>query len=1049
MAAGLVSLSLAVILVLVLVASVNPQEVVTGPLKIYDTVYEKVDPGPPFTEAPRSVEDWQPPEPTDEERKSGFIVFTRPEPFDIKPWSRPKPEERVSQLSCFAAKGQTTSLWLAVYALEPLSRFELTVQNRSRKKPAPEVTPLYAHFWAQRTDWRGRTYYITPELLLPMGRGARKGEAMFPARGGTLEWRPLDIPQGETRLFWLTVKVPKDADAGEYNFTLALKGSGKAPLRLTLTVRVLPFRLLKPPEKRWLLYSDSWLWGRLPDEKVLSILRDIADHGIDGLTELPFGELDLSQLKEGIVRYDPEPLLRMHRLMEQVGLKGPHTIGVFIESEAARALNLQVDLNKEWDERLKEAVRLIARTVVETLKPHKIDWLFYGWDEPGPENLQALQQYRCWHEGGAKTYVTFYQRATYDVAGQWMTTPCFSVGLVNRKETAEWARKACDERGQKFFWYGSGCYLGQEGRIFPNRYLTGWLFWKTKADAQVSWTFVRPHEDPFNDFDGSQANQVEPKDQCTAYPHFERPNDYNSMVGIIPTIQWEAIREGISDYCYAYTLQNLIEYARRLVKGDEGRGAEEVGKGLKRRKSRWAMRLQEIADESEKLLATVEESVPWGNEVRQRGYTNADLQQVRALIAKQIERLVMAISGEKLAGTQKPRRLALHFRFLPPESSPIARNVPLPVVSVPRMKSPPKIDGLVGEEEWQDAGIAHPFYEHQTGAIMPEEFDTKAFVGYDDRALYIAFICREPSLERIKAAKWARDSDGVWRDESVEVFIADPENPNRYAHVVVNAVGAVYDELVFDTSWNADLQVATHVGKREWSCEMAISWDSLPFEAKQVLKGKGLRLNFCRNRNLIGENPSHWAWSPTFGWFHTPERFGFGRLEDTDVFVAAITPPRLFGEKELAVQLRNRSQETVTVWVDGQKVTVPSDSTKTVHVPVDASVGEHERILRLRIGNEEQVWRIPYAIPEPIKLVSPTVVANERGEATLTVIVNLSEKLRVKSALKVEAAGSQFSVPLREERTTALLSVSQPLLAVKISLADASTKPLSATVFVP
>jgi LEA14-like dessication related protein len=139
----------------------------------------------------------------------------------------------------------------------------------------------------------------------------------------------------------------------------------------------------------------------------------------------------------------------------------------------------------------------------------------------------------------------------------------------------------------------------------------------------------------------------------------------------------------------------------------------------------------------------------------------------------------------------------------------------------------------------------------------------------------------------------------------------------------------------------------------------------------------------------------------------------------------------------------------VTVWVDGQKVTVPSGSTKTVHVPADASVGEHERILRLRIGNEEQVWRIPYAIPEPIKLVSPTVVANERGEATLTVIVNLSEKLRVKSALKVEAAGSQFSVPLREERTTALLSVSQPLLAVKISLADDSTKPLSATVFVP
>jgi hypothetical protein len=73
--------SLAAILVLTLMAGVNPQEEVTGPVKIYDTVYEQVDPGPPFTEAPRTVEDWQPPEPTDEERRSGFIVLPDQNPL--------------------------------------------------------------------------------------------------------------------------------------------------------------------------------------------------------------------------------------------------------------------------------------------------------------------------------------------------------------------------------------------------------------------------------------------------------------------------------------------------------------------------------------------------------------------------------------------------------------------------------------------------------------------------------------------------------------------------------------------------------------------------------------------------------------------------------------------------------------------------------------------------------------------------------------------------------------------------------------------------------
>ena len=139
----------------------------------------------------------------------------------------------------------------------------------------------------------------------------------------------------------------------------------------------------------------------------------------------------------------------------------------------------------------------------------------------------------------------------------------------------------------------------------------------------------------------------------------------------------------------------------------------------------------------------------------------------------------------------------------------------------------------------------------------------------------------------------------------------------------------------------------------------------------------------------------------------------------------------------------------MTVRLDGQEVTIPSDSTKTVQVPVNASVGEHEHTLRLRIRDDEQVWRIPYVIPEPLRLVSPTVIANERNEATLTVVVNLSDKLRWKSTLNVEVADTRFSVPLREEKATSLLSVSSSLLTVKLSLPDVPMQPLIATIFLP
>ena len=139
----------------------------------------------------------------------------------------------------------------------------------------------------------------------------------------------------------------------------------------------------------------------------------------------------------------------------------------------------------------------------------------------------------------------------------------------------------------------------------------------------------------------------------------------------------------------------------------------------------------------------------------------------------------------------------------------------------------------------------------------------------------------------------------------------------------------------------------------------------------------------------------------------------------------------------------------MTVRLDGQEVTISPDSAKTVQVPVDASIGEHEHILRLRIRDDEQIWRIPYVIPEPLRLVSPIVIANERNEATLTMVVNLSDELRRKSALIVGAAGTRFSVPLRGEGASVLLSASSSLLTVKLSHSNVPMQPLIATIFLP
>lgn len=1012
------------------------QQTTQGAVTIYDTIYERVDPGAPFTEAPRQQENWQPPSPLPAEQKAGFIPFTRPEPFDVKPWSKPKPTERVRELHCYMAQGETTALWLAVYALEPLNNLEVYEETSrymvAAVAPQTFVNVRYAHFWAQRTDWRGRNYYVTPELLLEM----RDGAARFPAKGGTLEWRPLNVPRGECRLFWINVRAQPDCRPGTYNTTIAIKAEGRDTLKIPLRIHVYPFRLNKPPDKRWLLYSDSWLLGNMPDDKLQALLREMAQHGIDGLTELPFGHLELSGLAQGKVGYDPQPLLRWHRLMREAGLRGPHTIGTFVEDQVPARLGIQADVNHEWDERVRNAMRLIARAVVDALKPYGIDWLFYGWDEPGPDNVRAIEQYRAWREGGARTYVTFYQRGTYDAARQWMTHPCFSTGLIATRQTAEWAYEQCTLHGQKFYWYGSGCYLGQEGRMFPNRFLAGWQFWKTKADGQVSWTFVRPHEDPFNDFDGAAVNSVEPKDQCTVYPEFASPNDYKSIQRIIPTIQWEALREGINDYRYLATLRNAIAYARKIAPHPKGRP--------------WAQKLLQTAEECERTLKAIEESVPWLSEVGRAGYTNADLQEARTIVGRCIEKLVLLLKGQRVAPPKQVQSLTLHVHIVPPVSHPVS-STHLPVLTLPRWKQPPVIDGKMDEPVWSASAVASPFYASETSVPAPDNLMTQAMLAADVKALYIGFRCRAPHPDLLVADQTRRDADGIWLDESVEIFLASPDAPERYAHFIINARGTVYDELGFDAGWNTPIQASTHIDAEGWTAEVAIPWRSLPFEVNLNQTGKPLlRLNLGRNHNERGgAGVSHWAWSPTFGWFHNPQRFGAAVPQQGDILVREVAAPAYVDDPPIQVQLVNLGEREQQVEANGQRLTLPPKQSGRLTIPSSTAPGQHLYMLRLHWQNGRLELPVAYSVPHPLQVAKRVAVTTD-NKASLTVALALRRTKGRELQVHTWGAhiGEQTIFPADRDFTAQLHGIREDRLSLKFTLVDSSEWADSAVLYI-
>ena len=556
------------------------------PVTIGGVTYDRVDPGDPFTRRAAPDQDWQPPEPTAGESAAGMLAYVTSDPGNYKPDRVPKPQEHAEALTASLTPGEETAVWVGVSGLADLSGLAATVNTRT----APvSVDIRHEHFWPQRTGWRSREWYITPELLLPCAKGTKT----VPTQRGLLEEVPFNLATGETAAFWLTLTARPNAKPGFYRATLRIKAESRPALKVPFEIQLFPFTLERPDDRWWPLYADVRRFETMSDEQVMAELRDFARHGVTGLVEMPLGTADLSELASGQVEFDATPFNDLAEMCNEAGIPGPHVCALGGWPERVRdALGIECNLRAgDWPAEVSAGLEAVARAAVEATKDAPGQWYFYGVDEPHGDNTYAIQDYQAWRRGGAETYATFYSPSFLDVAAQWLTAPCFVAPLVSNAEAALLAREGCEKNGAEFWWYGTGCYVNpfpQESSMFHNRYGAGFFLHKTGARAAVAWTFCRPHEDVFNDFDGSTANRAEPKEQATVYPHFLRPDDWSTYQGAIPTVAWESLREGVTDYAYIHMLQTAIDEAR-------------------------AAGFTEAADEAESRLESIIEEVPWAS----------------------------------------------------------------------------------------------------------------------------------------------------------------------------------------------------------------------------------------------------------------------------------------------------------------------------------------------------------------------------------------------------------------------------------------------------
>ncbi|MFH1855926.1 MAG: carbohydrate-binding family 9-like protein [Candidatus Omnitrophota bacterium] len=201
-----------------------------------------------------------------------------------------------------------------------------------------------------------------------------------------------------------------------------------------------------------------------------------------------------------------------------------------------------------------------------------------------------------------------------------------------------------------------------------------------------------------------------------------------------------------------------------------------------------------------------------------------------------------------------------------------------------RIKSNFSESGFLAQDQWRD--IEEIYLVENNGDKLPDAFATKAQMCWDEKSLYVRFICEDPYI-------WATmtgQEQPLWEEEVVELFI-DPEgNGRNYIELEVNPLNNVLSLLIPNPDekgkWRENakfrlknLKTSVINKKNTWITDIIVPFENFADKVRTPLKnGDVWRLNLYRIERSVKEKPEEYmliAWSPTFkNDFHIPQNFG-------------------------------------------------------------------------------------------------------------------------------------------------------------------------------
>jgi len=402
----------------------------------------------------------------------------------------------------------------------------------------------------------------------PVRHLVRQAPARFPEY--LMNERELDIKAKTWQSVWLTVSIPENIAAGNYTGRVTVR-SGQESQSLSVTVTVFPMTI---PVERHLKVVEWYSTGGFSrfhgiqneySPEWFAMLRKYADNLVahrQNIFQVPLGSIEINISKSGELKFDFTRFDQIAGVFWGTGKMDYMETGEIASFGGGEWFSTEVNLDdyKVITTETGGKKTLPGKDILPYLLPaveshlREKGWLdktFFGIkDEPSLHNALAYREVSAYVHKYAPDLIRFNALESTYVIDE------LEVAVPKLDHFSNWydSYRKWQQKGHELWFYTVGIY---QGSLFPNKTIDvplidsrimHWLNYKYDATGYLHWGWNQwGDENPFMD------TGMHIGDAWHVYPAKE---------GVLNSLRWEEMRNGIQDYEYFWMLESKIKTLR-------------------------------------------------------------------------------------------------------------------------------------------------------------------------------------------------------------------------------------------------------------------------------------------------------------------------------------------------------------------------------------------------------------------------------------------------------------------------------------------------------